>query len=396
MLRFCKHRWLENLSVSERALKIWPYVITYVELVQKGHLPDPKIKSFEAIKSCCKDSLFVVKLMIFISIAREMTPFLTLYQTDRPMLPFLSEDMFNLMKGLMGRFCKEKSLKEANTVLKLLHFPLGDSRFHKEAHKINLGFSAEEALHKLKGTSQISERQALEIRMECKVFLITILKKLQEKAPVNHQLVRSMQCLDPRSMACSKEACLAKMKRILSHLVGANHIEESACDDILREYAEFCNFAALQSSFREFNSKVDRVDSLLFEMMGKDKAFCKVLVVLCDGLWLEQVWWMTRVVFIQSVVCSLCVVVFCGAQILVVLRSWWCSGPGGAQVLVVLRSWWCSGPHTAQSSSDRLSSAQTDRPGAEAELERDENEHCDGAFSFFPLRIRNVIVEQPV
>ncbi|KAJ8333481.1 hypothetical protein SKAU_G00414890 [Synaphobranchus kaupii] len=196
MLKFCGHRWIENVSVSDRALKLWPYVTTYVEMVRKGDLPDPKVKSFEAVKNSSKDPLFIPKVMIFNSIAREIAPFLTLYQTDKPMLPFLGEDMFQLMK--------EKPLKEATSILKLLHIPVQDSSLHKDATKINLGFSAETCLNQLKSTNNISERQALELKMECKTFLITILEKLQNKAPVNHQLVRSMRCLDPRCMAESK------------------------------------------------------------------------------------------------------------------------------------------------------------------------------------------------
>ncbi|KAJ4946065.1 hypothetical protein JOQ06_023740 [Pogonophryne albipinna] len=226
MLKFCRVRWIENVTVSDRALKFWPYVTTYVELVNKGDLPDPKVKSFEAVKKSSKDPLFIPKVMIFNSIAREIKPFLTLYQTDKPMLPFFSEDLFQLMKGLMGRFFKEEPMKEATTVLKLLHIPLQDSSIHKDATKINLGFSAETCLKQLRSINKVSERQALELRMECKTFLIKLLEKLQNKAPVNQQLVRSMRCLDPRYMAESKEVCLAQMKRILHHLVGANHVEE--------------------------------------------------------------------------------------------------------------------------------------------------------------------------
>ncbi|KAJ4934609.1 hypothetical protein JOQ06_007395 [Pogonophryne albipinna] len=125
--------------------------------------------------------------------------------------------------------------------------------------------------------------------MECKTFLIKLLEKLQNKAPVNQQLMRSMQCLDPRYMAESKEVCLAQMKRILHHLVGANHVEESVCDDILREFSEFCDFAALQANFREFEPITDRVDTLLHSTMGANKAFSKVwhvvkmLLVLSHG-----------------------------------------------------------------------------------------------------------------
>ncbi|KAK5900192.1 hypothetical protein CesoFtcFv8_009591 [Champsocephalus esox] len=286
MLKFCRVRWIENVTVSDRALKFWPYVTTYVELVNKGDLPDPKVKSFEAVKKSSKDPLFIPKVMIFNSIAREIKPFLTLYQTDKPMLPFFSEDLFQLMKGLMGRFFKEEPMKEATTVLKLLHMPLQDSR---DATQINLGFSAETCLKQLRSINKVSERQALELRMECKTFLIKLLEKLQNKAPVNQQLVRSMRCLDPRYMAESKEVCLAQMKRILHHLVGANHVEESVCDDILREFSEFCDFAALQANFREFEPITDRVDTLLHSTMGANKAFSKVwhvvkmLLVLSHG-----------------------------------------------------------------------------------------------------------------
>ncbi|KAJ4930980.1 hypothetical protein JOQ06_025281 [Pogonophryne albipinna] len=289
MLKFCRVRWIENVTVSDRALKFWPYVTTYVELVNKGDLPDPKVKSFEAVKKSSKDPLFIPKVMIFNSIAREIKPFLTLYQTDKPMLPFFSEDLFQLMKGLMGRFFKEEPMKEATTVLKLLHIPLQDSSIHKDATKINLGFSAETCLKQLRSINKVSERQALELRMECKTFLIKLLEKLQNKAPVNQQLVRSMRCLDPRYMAESKEVCLAQMKRILHHLVGANHVEESVCDDILREFSEFYDFAALQANFREFEPITDRVDTLLHSTMGANKAFSKVwhvvkmLLVLSHG-----------------------------------------------------------------------------------------------------------------
>ncbi|XP_019127348.1 uncharacterized protein LOC109141461 [Larimichthys crocea] len=88
MLKFCKHRWLENVTVTDRALKLWPYVQIYVERVLRGELPNPKTKSFETVKNSTKDCLFIPKVMIFNSIAREITPFLTLYQTDKPMLPF--------------------------------------------------------------------------------------------------------------------------------------------------------------------------------------------------------------------------------------------------------------------------------------------------------------------
>ncbi|KAK0151781.1 hypothetical protein N1851_006845 [Merluccius polli] len=285
MLRFCKHRWIENVNVSERGMLLWPHVKAYVEMVGKGELPNPRVKSFEALKDRCADPLLIVKVEIFNSVAREVTPF----QTDKPMLPFLSEDMFKLMKGLMGRFLKEKPLKEATSTLKLLHVAFQDSSLHKDASKIDIGFAAETTLNKLKSSKKISERQVLEIKMDCKKFLITMTDKLLKTGPVHHQLVRSMQCLDPRRMAVSKELCVPQMRKMLHTLVGAKHVEESVCDNILREFSEFCDSAALQANFREFDPKTDRVDNLLYETMGSKPSFSsvwdvvKVLLVLSHG-----------------------------------------------------------------------------------------------------------------
>lgn len=78
MLKFCSHRWLENVTLSDRALQLWPHVKAYIELVHKGELPDPKTQSFEVVKNSAQDPLFIPKVMIFNSIAREMAPFLTL------------------------------------------------------------------------------------------------------------------------------------------------------------------------------------------------------------------------------------------------------------------------------------------------------------------------------
>lgn len=186
----------------------------------------------------------------------------------------------------MGRFLKEKRLEEATSTLKLLHVPYQDSSLHKDCSKIDIGFAAETTLTQLKSSQKISDRQRLEIKMDCKKFLITLLDKLLKKAPVHHMLVRSMQCLDPRRMAGSKELCVTQMRRMLHILVEAKHVNEAVCDDILRE---FCDLAALQVKFREFDPKTARVDTLLYETMGTKPSLSRVwnvvklLLVLSHG-----------------------------------------------------------------------------------------------------------------
>ena len=54
-----------------------------------------------------------------------MTPFLTLYQTDKPMVPFLAKDLFQLLKSLLRRFLKPNVMKVVKSVDKLLDVDIG-------------------------------------------------------------------------------------------------------------------------------------------------------------------------------------------------------------------------------------------------------------------------------
>ncbi|KAM3874278.1 PDZ and LIM domain protein 5b [Diretmus argenteus] len=109
-----------------------------MDKLRQGELPDPKIKFFQKIKKACTDPLFPVKTVVFQTIAKQVTPFLVQYQTDKPMLPFMGEDMYQLLKGLMDRFIKEKTMKEATTVYKILQVPFDQTSEHKDASKVEI------------------------------------------------------------------------------------------------------------------------------------------------------------------------------------------------------------------------------------------------------------------
>ena len=54
--------------------------------VAEENCPDPKTKSFDTVKQCAYDPLLPAKLSFFLSVANIVNPFLTTYQTDKPML----------------------------------------------------------------------------------------------------------------------------------------------------------------------------------------------------------------------------------------------------------------------------------------------------------------------
>lgn len=97
-LPFCGHRWVENLPLAERALTIWPNIKKYVKAVLTKQFPHPGKSSFDTIAAASGDPLIPAKLHFFMAISRSVTPFLTRYQTDEPVLPFIMNDLADLLK----------------------------------------------------------------------------------------------------------------------------------------------------------------------------------------------------------------------------------------------------------------------------------------------------------
>jgi hypothetical protein len=49
-----------------------------------------------------------------------MEPFLTKYQSSKPLAPFLYDDVKQLLKGFLARFIKENVLQDAKSMKKLI------------------------------------------------------------------------------------------------------------------------------------------------------------------------------------------------------------------------------------------------------------------------------------
>lgn len=117
-LNFCTHRWLENVPVVERALEMIPFVVQHITTAKSGKVTEPKNKSFGNDQQSVKGPLLTAKLNFFLLIAKEIQPFLTKYQADKPLLPFFDTEMKNLVQELMQTFIKLDLLSDATSVVK--------------------------------------------------------------------------------------------------------------------------------------------------------------------------------------------------------------------------------------------------------------------------------------
>ena len=74
-----------------------------------------KSKSFEAVKDTIDDVLYPAKLSFVSYFAGLIQPFLTCYQSDKPIIPFVHDDVFNLDFSLLQIFVKLDKLQECET-----------------------------------------------------------------------------------------------------------------------------------------------------------------------------------------------------------------------------------------------------------------------------------------
>jgi hypothetical protein len=126
-LKFCQCRWIENSPVAERALALWPNITKYINAHEEGTIStvggsflqekQQKLKRlankwFEVLESAVKDPLFVTKLHFYKCISDEIKPFLCRYQTNVPMMPFMEEDLVNLLQTLLNRFIRKDHVQK--------------------------------------------------------------------------------------------------------------------------------------------------------------------------------------------------------------------------------------------------------------------------------------------
>ena len=97
--RFCAVRWCENSSLVKRFLSSFENLQKYCKEVE----PKPKVTSFEKIDNALKDPLTKPKLCLFKFIADLVEPFLTRFQSDEPLMPYLYDELMDVMEAVGRR-----------------------------------------------------------------------------------------------------------------------------------------------------------------------------------------------------------------------------------------------------------------------------------------------------
>ena len=140
----------------------------------------------------------------------------------------------------------------------------------KTLHSIDIGFAAASA------TKNVSSLENLKFREECCIYLQHVCTKLIAKCPLKYPLVKGATCLDPEVML-SAELRKSRIETALEVFINKKRLIASDADVISRDYVELCNRTSVKGKLKEFRRDVDRLDTVLTDILDKEKADIRLI-----------------------------------------------------------------------------------------------------------------------
>ena len=153
------------------------------------------------------------------------------YQTDHPMIPFLSDDLAFLYRNLLSLFIRNSVLDDATSLIKLSKIDPLSNVNQKQACDFEIGFGAREVVVEGRSKGLISPAKLLAFKRECRAFLATICQHIMEKSPLKSKFSRNASCVNPKMMATDSDASIKKYSVILEMLVQSKSISTKDADN---------------------------------------------------------------------------------------------------------------------------------------------------------------------
>ena len=266
-LQFCAHRWVENIKPADRALEMLPHLRTYVKAIEnkKKGVTKPKNNSYEVVTKFVKDNLAGAYLEFFISFGQPIEEFLTKYQSDRPMAPFLVEDLNDIIDEVARSFVKSDICDKGNP----LEMDFSKKDILRATTNIKTGRKTRKLLKELFEKKLINEEQLKAFKERCRDTMISFLEQLKLKSPVNKPLATYISCLNPSLMVNKQELARVRFSKMCDVLEETKLLEDSEVDRLVRQYSKFLKTCVTNNpAFIEFDTNKHRLDDLFFSTLN--------------------------------------------------------------------------------------------------------------------------------
>ena len=134
--------------------------------------------------------------------------------------------------------------------------------------QIDTGFAADASLSNSRKKDIISLGDVKEFKMQCIKVLISAVKNLFERCPLNFFAVRMSTCILPNSLAQSThEANRSQMKNFQHHIISHGILSPSFSDKVINQFSKF--FTTECTTNRDFFIGYDRSNKRLDDLLQR-------------------------------------------------------------------------------------------------------------------------------
>lgn len=226
--------------------------------------------------------LLPVKLAFFQTLTADFEPFLTEFQSDKPLVPFLYTSLRELILNLLSRIVK-KEILDSHT-LKNVDYKKTDNLLPLKS--IDLGFGTRKALAQCKKAPEIDITLFLKAVRTC---IQVMVDKLWERSPLVKPLTKALTCLDPASITSKNSVAKDMMKKTLDILVDIELVDPTVADCVNREYTNLISHRSVRDRLAEYSREQTRLDHFWMNLFENSrnyenlKKIVKMLLILSHG-----------------------------------------------------------------------------------------------------------------
>ena len=229
-LLFCSTRWVESKAAAQRAIQVWPDITEIVKYW--NNLPPskrPRCSSYNIVKcAVLEDNLIVVKLHFFSFVAFILEPFLTIYQSSSPLVPFMFDDLYEVLESLLRLVMKPEKLNEM-TLFRIANLDFKDQNLYKNSPDVGCG--AFNLLKRLQREDQIDAKSIFDFHAQCHKFVVIIVEKVRDRTLRGLRFMKAASALNPLHIKNSSHSlCETRFKNLVHQLSLSNLITNADGD----------------------------------------------------------------------------------------------------------------------------------------------------------------------
>ena len=194
-----------------------------------------------------------------------------LFQTDKPMMPFLCDSLQRIVRQLMLIFISKDVVDKAKWAYQLCKIDLDNKEIFLTNDSIKLPTATSSALRQLDVKSTVKYA----FRKDCAEILVTFLKKLLERSPLSSKLFRAFASLSPVNMIRYRERSIAKFALVVDMIFDADLLTALKADEFKQQYECFLDTEVKKDLelFSNYDVKKERLDTFLGKYLHQNPKY---------------------------------------------------------------------------------------------------------------------------